>query len=595
MPFTAGPTRLPIRTRITLAFALALAVLVAIALVAYRSVGVLVETSARVGHTHEVLGTLESLLGGVITAETGVRGYVLTGEERFLGTYWSGMQRAEIGLAALRRLTADNPEQQDRLAHLEPLLAERLLALQEINALRREQGQDVAAERVRLTGGSGLDASIRGLIDEMRAAERVLLDARVASASAMASRTRWIIAGGSAVFVVITLGSILLIGREIERRRRMDRGRRAAEARYQQLFDRNLAGMARTRREDGTVLECNPAMARILGYRSREEVLGLNARDLYVDPADRQRIVSSVPPGGGLVDQEVRFRRKSGEVIWVSMTSVEVEDDGQPAFEALVLDVTDRRNAREQIQGLNAALARQVGELDAVNRELDAFSYSISHDLRAPLRAMQGFSEALLEDYGDRLDAAGHDYAQRIVAASRQMDTLIQDLLAYSRLVRTEIALDPVSLEAVVDEACAPLEQEVKERGGEIAVERPLGRVLAHRTVLGQIVANLLTNALKFTRPETPPRVRIHAERGPDRLRLWVEDNGIGIAPEHRERIFRAFERLHGMQQYPGTGIGLAIVQKGAQRLGGQAGVESEPGTGSRFWVELREAQAPAA
>jgi len=595
MPLTADPTRLPIRARITLAVALALAVLGAVALVSYRSVGILVDTSAWVGHTHEVLATLESLLGGVITAETGVRGYVLTGEERFLGTYWSGMQRAESSLAALRRLTADNPDQQERLARLEPLVAERLLALQETSALRREQGRDAAAERVRLTGGSGLDTSIRGLIDEMRAAERVLLDTRVVTASAMASRTRWIIAGGSVVVVMITLGSILLIGREVERRRRMDRGRRAAEARYRQLFDRNLAGMARTRRADGTVLECNPAMARILGYGSREEVLGLNARDLYVDPADRERIIAGVAPGGGLVDQEVRFRRKNGEVIWVSMTSVELEDDGQPAFEALVLDVTERRNARQQIETLNAALARQVGELDVVNRELDAFSYSISHDLRAPLRAMQGFSEALLEDYGDRLDAAGHDYAQRIVGASRQMDTLIQDLLAYSRLVRTEIALDPVSLETVVDEACGPLEREVKERGGEIAVERPLGRVLAHRAVLGQIVGNLLTNALKFTRPEAPPRVRIHAERALGRVRLWVEDNGIGIAAEHRERIFRAFERLHGLQQYPGTGIGLAIVQKGALRLGGQAGVESEPGTGSRFWVDLREAEAPAA
>ena len=595
MPLTAGLTRVPIRARITLAVALALSVLVAVALVSYRSVGVLVDTSARVGHTHEVLATLESLLGGVITADTGVRGYVLTGEERFLGTYWSGMQRAESSLAALRRLTADNPEQQERLARLEPLVAERLLALQETSALRREQGRDAAAERVRLTGGSGLDTSIRGLIDEMRAAERVLLDARVVTASAMASRTRWIIAGGSVVVVMITLGSILLIGREVERRRRMDRGRRAAEARYRQLFDRNLAGMARTRRSDGTVLECNPAMARIVGYGSREEVLGLNARDLYVDPADRERIIAGVAPGGGLVDQEVRFRRKNGEVIWVSMTSVELEDDGQPAFEALVLDVTERRNARQQIETLNAALARQVGELDVVNRELDAFCYSISHDLRAPLRAMQGFSEALLEDYGDRLDATGHDYAQRIVGASRQMDTLIQDLLAYSRLVRTEIALDPVSLETVVDEACGPLEREVKERGGDIAVERPLGRVLAHRTVLGQIVGNLLTNALKFTRPEAPPRVRIHAERAPGRVRLWVEDNGIGIAAEHRERIFRAFERLHGLQQYPGTGIGLAIVQKGALRLGGQAGVESEPGTGSRFWVDLREAEAPAA
>src|ERR1700736_308481 len=155
MPLTADPTRLPIRARITLAVALALSVLVAVALVSYRSVGVLVDTSARVGHTHEVLATLESLLGGVITADTGVRGYVLTGEERFLGTYWSGMQRAEIGLAALRRLTADNREQQDRLAHLEPLLAERLLALQEISALRRGRGRGVAAARGRLTRGPG--------------------------------------------------------------------------------------------------------------------------------------------------------------------------------------------------------------------------------------------------------------------------------------------------------------------------------------------------------------------------------------------------------------------------------------------------------
>jgi signal transduction histidine kinase len=205
---------------------------------------------------------------------------------------------------------------------------------------------------------------------------------------------------------------------------------------------------------------------------------------------------------------------------------------------------------------------------------------------------MQGFAEALLEDYGSRLDVTGHDYAQRIVTASRHMDALIQDLLAYSRLGRADIALHPVSLEAVVDEACGPLEMALKARGGAIAVERPLGRVLAHRAVLGQIVTNLLTNALKFTRPDTPPRIHVRSERTTGHVRLWVEDNGIGIAPEHRERIFRAFERLHGGSEYPGTGIGLAIVQKGALRLGGRAGVESDVGAGSRFWVELSEATA---
>ncbi len=272
----------------------------------------------------------------------------------------------------------------------------------------------------------------------------------------------------------------------------------------------------------------------------------MNASQFYADPADREHLVSGFAPGGGVVDREVRFRRKDGELVWVSMTFLEYEDEGQPFFEAVMLDITDRKATSARIEELNAALARQNQDLAAANQELDAFSYSISHDLRAPLRAMQGFSEALLEDYGERLDATGHDYAQRIVAASRQMDTLIQDLLAYSRLVRAEVSLDPVSLETVVDEVVRPLEMEVKERGGEIIVERPLGRVLAHRTVLGQIVTNLLTNALKFTRPDTPPRVRVRSERADGRVRLWVEDNGIGIAAEHRERIFRAFERLHG-------------------------------------------------
>ena len=247
---------------------------------------------------------------------------------------------------------------------------------------------------------------------------------------------------------------------------------------------------------------------------------------------------------------------------------------------------------KRQAVELEQRVQERTRELEAANQELDAFSYSISHDLRAPLRAMQGFTEALREDYGERLDATGRDYAQRIVAASHRMDALIQDLLAYSRLSRTEVQLDTVNVETMVDEVCAQLATELKERGAEITVDRPLARVMAHRAVFGQIVANLLTNAAKFVSPTTLPRIRIWSDVRGDRVRLWVEDNGIGIVPEHRERIFRAFERLHGVEQYPGTGIGLAIVQKGIARLGGQVGVESAPGQGSRFWVELKSAEA---
>jgi PAS domain S-box-containing protein len=585
--------RVPIRTRVNLAFAVAVGVLLAIAAASYQSVTSLAETQGWIAHTHEVLAAIDAVTSATTAAEAATRGYALTGEDRFLETHEAGVRGAEGALDRLRRLTADNPEEQRRVDRLEPLLREHVGRLADTVAIRRDHGAAAAAERVRAGSSTGLGESIHGAIQEMRAAERTLLAARSDASNRRAARTRWIIVIGSLAVVAVTGVSSLLISHEIQRRRDIDRGLRAAEARYRLLVDRNLAAIARTRR-DGAVLECNDAMVRLLGCASRDEVLGMNASDFYAEPADRERLVSGFAPGGGVVDREVRFRRKNGDLIWVSMTFLEYEDEGQPSFEAVMLDITDRKATSARIEELNEALAEQIRGLAAANQELDAFSYSISHDLRAPLRAMQGFSEALLEDYGERLDATGHDYAHRIATASRQMDALIQDLLAYSRLVRAEVTLEPVSLGTVVDEACGALEMELKEREGEILVERPLGRVRAHRAVLGQIVSNLLGNALKFMRPGAPPRVRVCAERTGGRVRLWVEDNGIGIAPEHRERIFRAFERLHGVEQYPGTGIGLAIVQKGAARLGGQAGVESEPGVGSRFWVELAEAEATA-
>jgi len=170
------------------------------------------------------------------------------------------------------------------------------------------------------------------------------------------------------------------------------------------------------------------------------------------------------------------------------------------------------------------------------------------------------------------------------------MDRLIRDLLAYSRVSRMEMRPAPVDLREVVQEALAQLEAAIQEREAQIAVVEPLPSVLAHRSVLAQVVENLLSNAVKFVAQGVRPRVRVWAEGHGDWVRLWVEDNGIGIAPEHQERIFRVFERLHGVEAYPGTGVGLAIVRKGIERMGGRVGVESEVGQGSRFWIELKRA-----
>ena len=212
----------------------------------------------------------------------------------------------------------------------------------------------------------------------------------------------------------------------------------------------------------------------------------------------------------------------------------------------------------------------------------------------ALLRAMHGFSQALLEDCGEQLDDTGKDYANRVVAGARKMDSLIQDLLAYSRVSRSDMELASVSLAEVVHEALAQIEADVVASGGTVTIASNLPMVRAHRVALVQGIANLLANALKFMPPGRTPAVRVRAEHIGGMTRLWIEDNGIGIDPAHHERVFGVFERLHQSETYPGTGIGLAIVRKSAERMGGHVGVVSAVGEGSRFWIDLKsEENAP--
>ncbi|HEY9883732.1 MAG TPA: ATP-binding protein [Thermosynechococcaceae cyanobacterium] len=247
---------------------------------------------------------------------------------------------------------------------------------------------------------------------------------------------------------------------------------------------------------------------------------------------------------------------------------------------------------RSQLQKYAAELEQRVVErtvrLQAANDELEAFSYTVAHDLRAPLRGVESYASALMEDYGAQLDEVAQDYIHQVIASIHRMNTLVQDLLAYSHLSREEIELVPVSLTHVLADAQVQLEPTLKERHAEITVAEPLPRVMGHYSTLVQVVANLLSNAAKFTVGESKPQIYLWAEAKQSQVRLWVEDNGIGIEPQYQQQIFGVFERLHARDAYPGTGIGLAIVRKGVERLGGRSGVESIPGQGSRFWVELQ-------
>lgn len=231
-------------------------------------------------------------------------------------------------------------------------------------------------------------------------------------------------------------------------------------------------------------------------------------------------------------------------------------------------------------------------QLEQVNRALEAFAYTVTHDLRAPLRNLQGYVRALVEDCSAGLNAPCRGYVGSIEQIAVKMDEMIADILEFSRIARADLPMQKLELRPVVDEALALLKDAIESKAAGLAVAvGPEVTVMAHQQTLVQILTNLFSNALKFVAEGTRPEVRIRTEaRNSSRVRLWVEDNGIGIDPAQHGRIFEVFQRLHGEEKYPGTGIGLALVKKGVERMGGQAGVESAPGQGSRFWIDLRTA-----
>lgn len=241
----------------------------------------------------------------------------------------------------------------------------------------------------------------------------------------------------------------------------------------------------------------------------------------------------------------------------------------------------------------NRTLAKLVHQMNEKTTQLNDFCYTIAHDLRAPLRAITGFAEVLREDKGNVLNDNGTDCLKRIVASSHRLDRLIQDLLGYTRLERVPINGQEVELGSVIDAALKHLEQQIKETGAEVFVRHPLPRVLSNKGALEHVFLNLISNALKFSRNGISPKVSIYGEDQPHGVRVWVEDNGIGIAPQYRDRIFGMFEKVNDGVKYPGTGAGLAIVAKAIERLGGSKGVESDPNVGSRFWIELPKLAQP--
>jgi PAS domain S-box-containing protein len=558
-------------------------------------------------HSYDVLEQSSQCENQVSNLQNQVRGFIITGDPSFIGSIDQEVPKMNQGFAHLRELVMDNPPQviqADKmieakdawLAHLQLILARQPAVMSEDAALTVQAKNLMDEVMVRF--------------DTFNAVEEDLREQRVNDVRRM---KQFVLYAGSGLFILlsVTVGQLvrrhfILLAKDHRAALQTIAIRQGELEEQKEWFRVTLSSIG-----DGVIV--TDEAGRVVFMNGEAEGLtDCKAADSHLKP---------LPEVFKIINEETRlavenpvdkvFREKkvvglANHTILVSASGQEwpIEDSAAPIYDVagnvrgVVLvfhNATELRQAQNTLKAHSEALEKRVAErtlhLQQMVMELEAFSYTISHDLRSPLRAMQGFAQALDEDYGAQLDDQGKNYLVRIQNAAQRLDRLIQDLLAYTRISREAAPLVPLDLDKFVRDIVEHYPN-FQPPAAVIEIAGKLPRVMGREAALTQVISNLLGNATKFVFPGTTPRIRIGSEERGEKVRFWVEDNGIGIAPRDFERIFQMFTQVNAPALYGGTGVGLAIVKKAVLTMEGTVGVESEEGKGSKFWVDLTKASS---
>jgi PAS domain S-box-containing protein len=562
------------------AFAAAMAIFGGVEWLNWRLTVRMQEAEESVAHTHVVQASLNKLLSLLDEVESGARGFVVTGDPAFVEPFEGELKAVTEQQRSLEQLMHD-AEQSARLSTLESLIAEGVAMSRRNVELRQNAGFDAARQQVASGRGKAVMDKIRAEFGRMDAREQTLLDQRSAAARRESNTTqRFTILGTSLSFVLLMAVFALVLSE--------NRLRQRAQDQLERFFSLSL-DMLCISSADGYFKRISPAFTQTLGW-SVEEILARPFLD-FVHPDDRAATLTEVErqvvAGETILQFENRYQHKDGSWRWLSWKSVP-----QPGglMYATARDITDGKAAEEQIVQLNADLGVHATQLEAANKELESFAYSVSHDLRAPLRAMDGFSQALLEDYEGQLDPTGQGYLRRVRAGAQHMGQLIDDLLSLSLVTRSAMTFDHVNLTALARKVIAELLPDQAGRAVQWEVSDGLTG-LGDTRLLHLALVNLLGNALKFTGRCEQARIEVGQQvHGVEHV-FFVRDNGAGFDMAYADRLFGAFQRLHTPLEFPGTGIGLATAQRIIHRHGGRVWAEAQPGKGATFYFTLPTAE----
>lgn len=378
--------------------------------------------------------------------------------------------------------------------------------------------------------------------------------------------------------------------RDVTARRQAEESERQVRARYKELVDNLPVGVYRnTPGPHGRFIEINPAVISMFEADSAEQMLGTSVSSLYCDPNDRNVFNEKIMSQGFVTGEELRLKTLRGTEFYAAITSVVKKDiNGNIYFDGIVEDISERKQSELRIRQLNENLTIRSTELEAINHELEAFSYSVSHDLRAPLRAMDGFSRTLLDQYAEQIDERGRDRLNRIRAAAQRMALLIDDLLNLSRVSRSDIYLKRVDMTALANTVIKELQE--NEPGRQVQFIASPGLVVeADARLVKVLLSNLLGNAWKFTALRSEPIVEFGRSGESAVETYFIRDNGAGFDMAYAGKLFGAFQRLHDASEFPGTGIGLATAQRVINKHGGRIWAEGTVGQGATFYFTLKK------
>jgi len=553
----------------------ALAILGVCAVAGYLSLARFEELARRVDHTHEVRLEIEELKGLFTRTRLYWRLYLTSGMDENRAQFETLAAELPRQLAILDRLTADNAPQQRRLAVLATVVGEDLEGLRSGVEMKRSGAlagtEDVLAQ---LSAARPAISDINRIAGEMNAEEGRLLAERTAQADRSALLTRAAIVAGSGLALAVLLAAFLRLWREVGERERAqaEAARRADEV--EDLYNHAPVGYHSVD-ASGVFTRINDTWLGWLGYR-RDEVIGRKRHPDIMTPESAERFEREHFPAfrreGSLRDVEFDYVRRDGTVFTGSLNATMVRD-AAGRFLTSRTTVTDI-SARKRVE-------RALRE---ANRELEAFSYSVSHDLRSPLRAVDGYSQMLQEDYAPRLDEEGRRLLGVVRDEAARMGQLIDDLLRLSQVGRRQLVRQAFDMRVLAAEVVAELAPGYPAARVELA---DLPRARGDRALLRQVWVNLVGNALKYSARSPAARVQIEGNIEGASAVYAVRDNGAGFDMRYQDKLFKAFQRLHRQEEFPGTGIGLAIVERVVARHGGRVWAQSAPGAGAAFHFAL--------